>query len=65
MITCAKAAEAAMPDQISRRYFLAMTSGALAASTLSLPATANEVPTLLDHILLGCSDLDHGIDFVY
>ena len=65
MITCAKAAEAAMPDQISRRYFLAMTSGALAASTLSLPATANEVPTLLDHILLGCNDLDHGIDFVY
>jgi len=64
MITCAKAAEAAMPDQISRRYFLAMTAGALAASTLSLPATANEVPTLLDHILLGCNDLDHGIDFV-
>jgi len=22
------------------------------------------VPTVLDHILLGCSDLDHGIDFV-
>jgi hypothetical protein len=54
-----------MPDQISRRCFLALTSSALAASAFSLPASANEVPTVLDHILLGCNDLDHGIDFVY
>jgi hypothetical protein len=25
---------------------------------------ADDVPTLLDHILLGCSDLDHGVAFV-
>jgi hypothetical protein len=25
---------------------------------------ANEVPTLLDHILLGCSGLDRGVSFV-
>ena len=69
MITCAKAAEAAMPDQISRRCFIALTSGALAVPSLSWAAAAsspagNEVPTLLDHILLGCSDLDQGIAFV-
>jgi hypothetical protein len=70
MITCAKATEAAMPNQISRRCFLALTSGALAApssswATANSSPVGNEVPTLLDHILLGCNDLDHGIDFVY
>lgn len=47
---------------ISRRIFLALTGGALAAA--KSPRAANEVPTLLDHILLGCSDLDRGIAFV-
>ncbi len=47
---------------ISRRIFLCLAGGALAAPTFSWPA--NEVPTLLDHILLGCSDLDRGIAFV-
>jgi catechol 2,3-dioxygenase-like lactoylglutathione lyase family enzyme len=46
----------------SRRSFLALAGGVLAT-----PARlwgAPEVPTLLDHILLGCDDLDRGIDFV-
>lgn len=47
---------------ISRRIFLALTGSALAASNFS--RAADEVPTLLDHILLGCSDLDRGIAFV-
>jgi catechol 2,3-dioxygenase-like lactoylglutathione lyase family enzyme len=47
---------------ISRRIFLALTCGAIAAPKFSL--AANEVPTLLDHILLGCDDLDRGIAFV-
>jgi catechol 2,3-dioxygenase-like lactoylglutathione lyase family enzyme len=47
---------------ISRRTFLAMTTGVLCAPTLAW--SAEEVPTLLDHILLGCGDLDAGIAFV-
>ncbi len=51
-----------MPTLISRWHFLAFTGGALLA-----PPTLfgkNEVPSLLDHILLGCNDLQAGIDFV-
>jgi len=51
-----------MVHPISRRVFLALTGGALAAPSISWSAA--EVPTLLDHILLGCSDLDRGISFV-
>src|SRR5271170_6490414 len=47
---------------LSRRTFLAVTGGALAAPSISWAAA--EVPVMLDHILLGCSDLDRGIDFV-
>lgn len=47
---------------ISRRLFLALTGSALAVPRFSW--AANEVPSLLDHILLGCSDLDRGIAFV-
>ena len=46
---------------IPRRLFLVLTGGALAAPKFFW---ANEVPTLLDHILLGCSDLDRGIAFI-
>ena len=42
--------------------FLTLTGSALAAPKLLW--AANEVPSLLDHILLGCSDLDRGIAFV-
>jgi Glyoxalase-like domain len=46
----------------SRRFFLALTAGAFGSHSLSWGA--GEVPTVLDHILLGCSDLDRGITFV-
>jgi hypothetical protein len=45
----------------SRRTFLTITAAALAMPKFSW--AANEVPTLLDHILLGCNDLDRGIRF--
>jgi len=51
-----------MRTPLSRRIFLAVTGGALIAPTISL--AASEVPELLDHILLGCNDLDRGIAFV-
>jgi len=51
-----------MLHRIPRRAFLVLTGGALAAPKLCW--AANEVPTLLDHILLGCNDLDRGIAFV-
>jgi hypothetical protein len=47
---------------IRRRSFIAITAGA--ALTPLLRWAADEVPSLLDHILLGCNDLDYGIDFV-
>jgi hypothetical protein len=51
-----------MPDRISRRLFLALAGSSLVVPPLVLGK--EEVPTLLDHILLGCSDLDRGIAFV-
>jgi hypothetical protein len=54
---------------ISRRSFLALTGGAMVSPCV--PWTAedaeedDEVPALLDHILLGCNDLDTGVDFVH
>jgi len=53
---------------ISRRSFLALTGGALATPGLAFAAHAEEdddVPALLDHIILGCNDLDKGIAFVH
>ena len=47
---------------ISRREFVIMT-GAAAAMSHGLFA-AEKVPTMLDHLLLGCNDLDAGIAFV-
>src|SRR5437764_14213678 len=52
---------------ISRRLFLALTGGTLAAPSASWAADSDEedqVPALLDHIILGCHDLDRGIDLV-
>src|SRR6266480_1952976 len=52
---------------ISRRLFLALTGGTLAAPYASWAADSDEedqVPALLDHIILGCNDLDRGIDLV-
>jgi hypothetical protein len=52
-------------ENISRRTFLAFTAGA----AITPPAWTSEAdfgsfPALLDHILLGCNDLDRGIAFV-
>lgn len=49
-------------ENFSRRTFLTFTTGAALAPSLSWPA--EQVPPLLDHILLGCSDLDRGVAFV-
>lgn len=49
-------------ETICRRSFIAVAAGA--AFTPLLTWAATEVPPLLDHVLLGCSDLDRGIDFV-
>ena len=48
-------------NEISRRLFLATAVGAAAPL---LTWAKNDVPVLLDHILLGCSDLDSGIDLL-
>src|SRR5437899_3259996 len=62
--------EARMSQPLSRRHFFALTGGALATPSLSWAARAqdteddDEVPPLLDHIILGCNDLDRGIDLV-
>ena len=56
----------------SRRSFLAVAAGALFAPSAlrthnqqkSEVPLVDQVPPMLDHILLGCNDLEHGIDFV-
>ena len=56
-----------MPQPLSRRVFLALTGAALAAPSLSWAADdaeEEEAPALLDHIILGCNDLDLGIELV-
>ena len=47
---------------ITRRTFLAMAGGTLLTPRFVWAAT--EVPTMLDHILLGCSDLNQGVTYV-
>ena len=51
---------------ISRRMFLTMTGGATLMMMYARRSAAvvPVVPPMLDHILLGCSDLDQGIAFV-
>jgi len=56
-----------MSQPLSRRIFLALTGSALAAPTMSWAAEyaeEDEVPALLDHIILGCNDLDLGVELV-
>jgi catechol 2,3-dioxygenase-like lactoylglutathione lyase family enzyme len=52
-----------MLPTFSRRLFLTMTTSAWLAPRMAWP-TDNETPPMLDHILLGCSDLNRGIAFV-
>ncbi len=51
-----------MTQGISRRGFLMSAGAAFMAGQISAPAP--RVPRLLDHILVGCDDLDRGIAFV-
>ncbi len=47
---------------ISRRSFLAVAGGALVP--LPVVPRKEETPSMLDHVLLGCNDLERGISFV-
>src|SRR5712664_2691880 len=47
---------------LGRRPFITVAAGAAFAPLLTSAATP--VPSLLDHFILGCADLDRGIDFV-
>jgi hypothetical protein len=47
---------------ISRRQFVVL--GGFAVAGARFGRAGDEVPSMLDHILLGCSDLDQGIAFV-
>jgi len=47
---------------LSRRTFLTVAGGTLLAPEALWGR--NEVPSMLDHILLGCSDLEQGMAFV-
>src|SRR6267142_3275749 len=52
---------------ISRRSFLAWSGVVMISPPVAWAADAeddDQVPALLDHILLGCSDLDRGIELV-
>ena len=51
-----------MSQKIPRRIFLTLAGGALVSPKLSLGEV--DPPIVLDHILLGCNDLDRGIAFV-
>lgn len=48
---------------LSRRAFVAITTS-LVVAPRALWAAAPEIPGLLDHILLGCSDLEQGVAFL-
>ena len=49
-------------EDTSRRAFLAFITGAAFAPSVSW--AVEQVPSLLDHILLGCNDLDRGVAYV-
>ncbi len=49
-------------ETLGRRSFIAVAAGAAFTPLLTWAATV--VPSLLDHVLLGCDDLDRGTDFV-
>lgn len=51
-----------MMQTISRRGFIFAAGAAFVAPRITF--SANQVAKLLDHILLGCNDLDRGIAFV-
>jgi hypothetical protein len=50
--------------RISRRTFNVAATSLVAAPYLAWPASDN-VPKSLDHVILGCNDLDTGVEYVY
>src|SRR5260370_12337503 len=55
-----------MSDPLSRRVFLVLAGSAIAVPSFVWAASAEEeddVPALLDHIILRCHDLHTGIEF--
>jgi hypothetical protein len=46
----------------SRREFLTIAAAAILATSVTW--AAEELPSMLDHIMLACNDLDHGITIV-
>jgi hypothetical protein len=51
-------------SRVSRRAFSIAATGLMVAPRLAWPA-AGDVPRSLDHIILGCNDLDAGVEYVY
>jgi Glyoxalase-like domain len=51
-------------QKISRRAFNIAATSLVAAPYLAWPAS-DTVPGSLDHVILGCNDLDAGIEYVY
>lgn len=51
-------------DRISRRRF-SIAAASLMAAPHSAWSASGRVPKSLDHVILGCNDLDAGIDYVY
>ncbi len=49
---------------ISRRGFLIIMGGVAVIPPSLWPSDSDKVPTMFDHLLLGCSDLDQGIAYV-
>src|ERR1700730_11356577 len=49
-------------NRISRRFFLVLTGVAALVPSPTWPP--GDIPSLLDHFILGCDDLDRGIAFV-
>jgi len=50
--------------RVSRRAFNVAATSILVGPRLAW-AASDEVPRSLDHVILGCSDLDAGIEYVY
>jgi hypothetical protein len=50
--------------KLSRRTFNVAAASLVAAPHLAWPAS-HHVPAALDHVILGCNDLDAGVEYVY
>jgi hypothetical protein len=50
--------------QVSRRVFNFAVTSLIVAPRLAWPASGR-MPKSLDHIILGCNDLDAGVEYVY